>query len=142
MVHQHRLCLCHLGAAHLGFSSPAGRNVRSASTWCTHPLAGLGLRLIVVVGVIGAAIVHDPAGSAIVDTVRLGDRSSSTTPSGWRRSRGACWGSRAAAHRRGDRGGGVGQGGGSARSRSRPCFLRCSARRVRRAVLRTEFRAV
>lgn len=40
-----------------------------------HPLLGLGLRAIVVVGVIGAAIVHRILGGllAIVDTVRVGD---------------------------------------------------------------------
>lgn len=40
-----------------------------------HPLVGLGTRAIVVVGVIGAAIVHSVLRRllAIVDTVRLGD---------------------------------------------------------------------
>ena len=40
-----------------------------------HPLAGQGLRAIVVVGVIGAAIVHTILRRllAIVDTVRVGD---------------------------------------------------------------------
>src|SRR5258706_1220884 len=40
-----------------------------------HPLAGLGLRVIVVVGVVGAAIVHTILRRllAIIDTVRVGD---------------------------------------------------------------------
>jgi len=40
-----------------------------------HPLAGLGLRVIVVLGVLGAAIVHTILRRllAIVDTVRVGD---------------------------------------------------------------------
>ncbi len=40
-----------------------------------HPMAGLGLRAIVVVGLIGAAIVHTILRRllAIVDTVRVGD---------------------------------------------------------------------
>ncbi len=40
-----------------------------------HPMAGLGLRAIVVVGLVGAAIVHTILQRllAIVDTVRVGD---------------------------------------------------------------------
>ena len=40
-----------------------------------HPMAGLGLRMIVVIGVAGAAIVHTVLRRllAIVDTVRIGD---------------------------------------------------------------------
>jgi Protein of unknown function (DUF2975) len=40
-----------------------------------HPMAGLGLRAIVVVGLVGAAIVHTVLRRllAIVDTVRVGD---------------------------------------------------------------------
>ncbi len=40
-----------------------------------HPMAGLGLRVIVVIGVAGAAIVHTVLRRllAIVDTVRVGD---------------------------------------------------------------------
>jgi len=40
-----------------------------------HPMAGLGLRMIVVVGLVGAAIVHVILRRllAIVDTVRVGD---------------------------------------------------------------------
>ena len=40
-----------------------------------HPMAGFGLRVIVVVGIVGAAIVHTILRRllAIVDTVRVGD---------------------------------------------------------------------
>ena len=40
-----------------------------------HPMAGFGLRMIVVVGLAGAAIVHTVLGRllAIVDSVRVGD---------------------------------------------------------------------
>ena len=40
-----------------------------------HPMAGIGLRMIVVVGLVGAAIVHTILRRllAIVDTVRVGD---------------------------------------------------------------------
>ena len=113
-----------------------------------HPLVGHGVRAIVVVGVIGAAIVHTILRRllAIVDTVRVGDPFILENA---RRLNAIAWSvagaGGAAAGRRGDRGGGVGTGadrrvlvravaGGAAavRARRRVRARRADARRPRR----------